>query len=98
MRAFIAFHVLATLTVAIAATTGAQTPAYDLVIRNGKIVDGTGSPWFHGDLAVKGAKIAAIGKIGPASGTREIDAKGMVVAPGFVDIHSHSEFTLLQDG
>jgi N-acyl-D-amino-acid deacylase len=73
-------------------------PAYDLVIRNGKIVDGTGNPWYHGDLAVKGAKIAALGKIAPKTGRREIDAKGLIVAPGFVDIHSHSDFTLLEDG
>jgi N-acyl-D-amino-acid deacylase len=81
-----------------AGTADQDKPAYDLVIRNGKIVDGTGNPWFHGDLAVKGAKIAAMGKIAPGAGQREIDAKGLVVAPGFVDAHSHSEFTLLQDG
>ena len=73
-------------------------PPYDLVIRNGKIVDGTGNPWYHGDLAVKGAKIAAMGKIAAGAGTKEIDAKGLIVAPGFVDIHSHSEYTILQDG
>src|SRR3984885_16032401 len=70
---------------------------YDLVIRNGKIVDGTGNPWFHGDLAVKGDKIAALGKVA-AKGKREIDAKGLIVAPGFIDMHSHSDYTLLEDG
>ena len=71
---------------------------YDLVIRHGKIVDGSGNPWFHADLAVRDGKIAAIGKVPPQAGKREIDAHGLVVAPGFIDIHSHSDFTLLEDG
>lgn len=70
---------------------------YDLVIRNGRIVDGSGNPWFHADLAIKGDRIAAIGP-GLTTDGREIDAKGFVVAPGFVDIHSHSDFLLLEDG
>jgi N-acyl-D-amino-acid deacylase len=81
-----------------AKTTPRDDTPYDLVLRNGKIVDGTGNPWFHGDLAVKGNKIAAIGKIAPNAGKREIDAKGLVVAPGFIDMHSHSDFTILEDG
>ncbi len=72
--------------------------AYDLVLRNGRIVDGTGNPWFHGDLAIQGDKIAALGKIAAKSGKREIDAKGLIIAPGFIDMHSHSDFTLLEDG
>src|SRR5262245_1432839 len=70
---------------------------HDLVIRNGKVVDGTGNPWYFGDVAVTGNKIVAIGKIAQP-GKREIDAKGLVVAPGFIDIHAHSDFTLLEDG
>ncbi|MBI1831191.1 MAG: D-aminoacylase [Planctomycetes bacterium] len=70
---------------------------FDLVIRNGKIVDGTGNPWFHGDLAIKADKIAALGQI-DGKGKREIDAKGLIVAPGFIDMHAHSDFTLLEDG
>jgi N-acyl-D-amino-acid deacylase len=70
---------------------------YDLVIRNAKVVDGTGNPWFYADVAVKGDRIAQIGRIaGPAK--REINAKGFVVAPGFIDMHSHSDFLLLEDG
>src|SRR6266436_1592047 len=72
--------------------------SYDLVIRNGKIVDGSGNPWRHGDLAVRDNKIAALGRIPAGAGKREIDARGLVVAPGFIDIHSHSDFTLLEDG
>jgi len=75
--------------------TGAD---YDLVIRNGKVVDGTGNPWFHGDLAIRGDKIVAVGRIPAGTATREIDARGLVVAPGFIDIHSHSDFLLLEDG
>jgi len=75
-----------------------KLPSYDLVIRNGKIVDGSGNPWYHADLAVRGGKIAAIGRVPPQAGKREIDARGLVVAPGFIDIHSHSDFVLLEDG
>src|SRR5436190_728366 len=75
-----------------------EAAPYDLVIRNGKIVDGTGNPWYHGDLAVKGDRIAVLGKIAAKTGKREIDARGLVVAPGFIDMHSHSDFTILEDG
>ena len=70
---------------------------YDLVIRNGKVIDGTGNPWFYGDVGVTGDRIAEVGRVsGPAK--REIDAKGWVVSPGFIDMHSHSDFLLLEDG
>lgn len=71
---------------------------YDLVIHNGKIVDGTGNPWFHGDVAVRGHRIIAVGKVDHIEAKRTIDAKGLVVAPGFIDMHSHSDFLLLEDG
>ncbi|HLX38585.1 MAG TPA: amidohydrolase family protein, partial [Candidatus Binataceae bacterium] len=61
---------------------------HDLVIRNGKIVDGTGAPAFIGDVAIDGGKITSVGgKAGAAR--REIDATGLLVTPGFVDIHTH---------
>jgi N-acyl-D-amino-acid deacylase len=63
-------------------------PAYDLVIRNGLVVDGTGAEGFEADIAVKDGRIAAIGKV-PDVGAEEIDARGKLVTPGFVDIHTH---------
>ena len=75
----------------------AQAVPYDLVIRNGHIVDGTGSPWYSGDIAIRGGKIAALGKLDGASAKRSIDARGMVVAPGFIDMLGQSELTMLVD-
>lgn len=72
--------------------------SFDLLIRHGRIVDGTGNPWCYGDVAVRGERIVAVGKIASAKADREIDAKGLVVAPGFIDIHSHSDYLLLEDG
>lgn len=78
-------------------TDGDGRELVDLVLRDGKIVDGSGNPWFYGDVAVDGERIVAIGSIS-VRGRREIDVKGKVVAPGFIDSHSHSDWTLFQDG
>lgn len=75
----------------------AAEPAYDVIIRGGRIVDGTGNPWFRGDVAIKGDRIARIGEV-TGDAKRVIDATGLVVAPGFIDIHSHSDWLLLEDG
>jgi N-acyl-D-amino-acid deacylase len=79
--------------------TPPQNPSsYDLVILNGKIVDGTGNPWFFGDLAVKGdviARITPVGQLKESAAKMKIDAKGLVVAPGFIDIQGHSRSALL---
>jgi N-acyl-D-aspartate/D-glutamate deacylase len=83
------------LSVGLGTTTAAAE--YDLVIRNGRIVDGTGNPWFRGDLVIKAGRIAAVGRF-DGGADREIDADGLVVSPGFIDIHSHSDFKVLQDG
>ena len=64
---------------------------YDLIIRNARVIDGTGNPWFRADIAVKAGRIAAIGKFPAASADRTIDAKERVVAPGFIDVHTHIE-------
>jgi N-acyl-D-aspartate/D-glutamate deacylase len=78
--------------------TRAAEPEYDLLIRGGRIVDGSGNPWFTGDVAITGDKIVAVGRVPAGTAKRVIDAKGLVVAPGFIDMHSHSDDLLLEDG
>ncbi len=77
------------LTCLLGAPLVAQQP-YDLLIRNARIVDGAGNPWYRGDIAVRGDSIAAIGRNLPGRATKTIDAGGKIVAPGFIDIHNHS--------
>jgi dihydroorotase/N-acyl-D-amino-acid deacylase len=72
----------------------AVTP-YDVVIRNGHVIDGTGSPWYAADIGIRGGKVAAIGRLAGAPSKRTIDAQGMVVAPGFIDMLGQSELTIL---
>jgi N-acyl-D-amino-acid deacylase len=69
----------------------APEPAYDLVITNARVVDGAGNPWFRADVAVKGGRIARVGRVAASEGKRVIDARGQVVAPGFIDVHTHVE-------
>ena len=71
---------------------------FDIVIRGGRVMDGTGNPWFYGDIAVKDGKIAAMGRIDPETGQRAISARGYVVAPGFIDMHTHSDQPIIADG
>ncbi len=73
------------------------TAPFDIVITNGHIIDGTGSPWYSGDIGIRNGKIAAIGNLIDASRTRTIDVHGMVVAPGFIDMLGQSELTILVD-
>jgi N-acyl-D-amino-acid deacylase len=75
----------------------ASAASHDLIIRNGHIVDGSGSPWYAADVAVKDGRIAAIGRLGNEKATRVIDAHGLIVAPGFIDMLGQSELTLLVD-
>jgi N-acyl-D-amino-acid deacylase len=74
-----------------------ESPEFDLVIRNGHIIDGTGSPWYSGDIGVRKGRIARIGNLAGASAKRNIDARGLVVAPGFIDMLGQSELTILVD-
>ena len=73
-----------------------QTPAgFDLVITNGHIIDGTGSPWYSGDVGIREGKVAAIGNLAAAPRKRTIDAAGKIVAPGFIDMLGQSELSIL---
>jgi N-acyl-D-amino-acid deacylase len=79
-----------------ASALGEEAP-FDLIIANGHIIDGTGSPWYSGDVGIRGGRIAAIGNLAGAAAKRRIDAAGDVVAPGFLDMLGQSEFTILVD-
>jgi N-acyl-D-amino-acid deacylase len=91
-------QLLAFMAVLVVGWVQAQTePAFDLVISDGHIMDGTGSPWYSGDLGIRAGKIAAIGNLSQAARKRTIDAGGKVVAPGFIDMLGQSEMTILVD-
>ena len=80
-----------------AAPIEAQKTSYDFIISGVRVVDGTGSPWFVGDIAISGDRIAAIGDLRNASANKRIDASGLVASPGFIDVQGQSEFNLLVD-
>jgi N-acyl-D-amino-acid deacylase len=84
-----------------AATSGLQPPPgtrFDVVIEHGRVVDGTGAPWFESDVGITGDRITAIGRLSSAAAARRIDAVGLVVAPGFIDLLGQSEACVLVDG
>lgn len=64
---------------------------YDIIIKSGRIIDGTGNPWYRADLGIKGGKIVAVGRLEAHQAKRMINAEGLVVAPGFIDMHTHAE-------
>jgi N-acyl-D-aspartate/D-glutamate deacylase len=74
-----------------------RTAQHDLVIRGGSVIDGTGAPAVEMDVAVSGGRIAAVARRVADKGTIEIDARGVAVAPGFIDIHSHGDGSLFSD-
>src|SRR5690349_24377218 len=80
-----------------AGIAGAAEPAYDLVIRQGRIIDGAGNPGFAGDVAVRGDGIVAVGRV-EGLGRRELVARGRVVAGGCIEIDSRSDWLLMEDG
>src|SRR5689334_5902834 len=71
--------------------TNCFSQSYDLLIQGGKIVDGTGNSWYYGDVAVANGKIVKIGNIENGTAKRVIDARGLIIAPGFIDVHTHIE-------
>jgi N-acyl-D-amino-acid deacylase len=91
MKPFLALVILSML------LTHSQTPQYDLLIRNGRIVDGSGRAGYVADVAIKGDRIVSIGNLSQATASRTIDARGLVVAPGFIDLLGQSEAYLLID-
>jgi N-acyl-D-amino-acid deacylase len=83
---------LAASVVALASAQQAAPPqSFDLLIRNGRVLDGTGNPWFPADIGVREGRIVAVGALKDATAARVIDAAGKYVAPGFIDIHSHAD-------
>ena len=80
------------LSILLSISAFAQTPPFDVLIRNARIVDGTGNPWFVGDVGVREGRIAAVGGLSGASGRLVIDGRGRVLAPGFIDVHVHADF------
>src|SRR4030095_2288498 len=95
-RLAIAFVLILTASL-ITPTLEAQVEAYDLIIMHGRIVDGTRRPWLDGEVAIRGDRIIQVGRVGPARAIRRIDAEGMIVAPGFIDMLGQSELNLLID-
>ena len=67
------------------------SPSYDLVITNARVIDGSGNPWFRADIGINNGRIVRIGRIGATQGRQAIDAKGQILAPGFIDVHTHVE-------
>ncbi len=92
-----AWAAAAAVALGIGLAAAAQEAPFDVVITRGHIVDGTGSPWYSGDVGIRGGRIAAIGHLAGAPAKRTIDARGMVVAPGFIDMLGQSELTMLVD-
>src|SRR5438309_7335606 len=72
-----------------------ELPTYDVIIEHGRVIDGTGAPWFAADVGIRAGRVAAIGQLDKAIAKRRINAAGRVVAPGFIDMLGQSELTLL---
>src|SRR5438067_2511656 len=80
-----------------AAPYAQQAAPFDVIVRGGHIVDGAGNPWVAGDVGIRNGRIAGVGSLANAQAARVIDAAGRIVAPGFIDLHTHSDVTVLAD-
>ena len=87
----------ALLFAAIGVGVSAQAPQFDILIRNGRVLDGTGNPWYRADIGIRGDRIAAMGALGNATAKTVIDAADRYVTPGFIDVHSHAGGGLATD-
>ena len=96
-RSRLLFFITIILPLLTAGLGNAQQPSYNFLIRGARIVDGTGAPWFIGDVGIVGDHIAAIGDLRHASANTVVDGKGLVTAPGFIDVQGQSEFNVLVD-
>jgi N-acyl-D-amino-acid deacylase len=85
-------------TPAVVAGQSADTATFDVLVTGGKVIDGTGNPWFLGDVGIRDGRIAAIGDLAGARAARTIDARGLTITPGFIDIHSHADDGSDEDG
>src|SRR5438045_1233980 len=90
-------HAAILVTLGFAQALVGQTPQYDLIITGGRIVDGSGGSWYYGDIAIRGENIVAVGVIDADPAVRRLDARGMVIAPGFIDPHTHSRRGIFDD-
>ncbi len=88
---------LAWVALAVTSSTAPAEPAFDLVFAGGRVVDGTGAPWFRADVGVRGDRIAAVGDLTGSAALRRVDARGLVISPGFIDMLGQSEYFLLVD-
>ena len=96
-KASVCFVVMAIAALLLAAKSPAQRTNLDYIISGARVVDGTGAPWVVGDVGISGDRIAAIGDLSKASANKRVNAEGLVVAPGFIDVQGQSEFNVLVD-
>src|SRR5438105_15626523 len=94
MRSFVTVFAIALVCLV---RTAAAAQAFDVLIRNGHLMDGTGSPWYAGDIGIRNGRIAALGRLHDATAKTTIDAKNLLVTPGFIDMLGQSEITILAE-